>query len=644
MPDGGSFPQVIGTVAKRLMGDPNPDLSSRETWRYGTHGSLAVEVAGEKAGTWFDHETKTGGGVVDLLKRELRLGAGEIAEWLEREVGMAPLPEAPRPFGIGSGAEPPRGRIVAAYDYFDADGALAFQVVRMAPKDFRQRRPDGAGGWVWKMKGVALVPYRLPDLMAAPPNAPVFVVEGEKDADALHALGLVATCNPGGAGKWQPEFGQWLRGRDVVVLPDNDDAGEAHARDVAAKLAGAAASIRVISLPDLPAKGDVSDWLAAGGTREALARLVEAPPPPAPQATDTDLPLIWFDEITPVLEARDFVQGVLAEQSAVVVYGESNAGKTFWTTDLALHVAAGKEWNGRRVDGGGVIYCALEGGIGFRNRVAAWRTAHVKPGDQIHFAAVAAGINLLDPEADTQRLIRTIKAAAERMAQPVKLVVIDTLSRALAGGNENAPEDMGALVRNMDAIREATGAALLFVHHSGKDAAKGARGHSLLRAAIDTEIEVKADETTGSKTATAVKQREMKKGDVFGFRLETKLLGRNQHGEDVTTCIVEPEEVRRPTTSGQKPITVTERGWLADLTDLFAGDGAAVERAPASGMTPCLTLTREQVRAGFRAKGRFTCGPDGNLTGSDRERMRAALVSLKDKGKIGLTAELVWLV
>lgn len=275
----------------------------------------------------------------------------------------------------------------------------------------------------------------------------------------------------------------------------------------------------------------------------------------------TDLPLLWFDDIEPCLDVRDFVQGVLVEQGAAVVYGESNAGKTFWTTDLALHVAAGMPWNGRRIEAGGVIYCVLEGGAGFRNRVAAWRSKHAMNGKELPFAAIPASLNLLHPSADTPRLVAAIKAAAERIGGPVKLVVIDTLSRALAGGNENAPDDMGALVGNMDTIRTATGASVLFVHHSGKDQAKGARGHSLLRAAVDTEIEVAADEDTPAKTATVAKQRELKKGDVFGFTLETVELGRNRHGEAVTTCIVIPSEGeaepiqrdkgRRPNPNGQ---------------------------------------------------------------------------------------------
>jgi putative DNA primase/helicase len=292
MPDGSTFPQVIGEVARQLLGEPNPHLSSRDTWRYGTHGSLAVEVGGEKAGTWFDHEANQGGGVVDLVRRELRLGLGEVAEWLHRHVGMAPLPEAPHP--LAGRRKPSMGRIVATYDYHAANGALAFQVVRFDPKDFRQRRPDGAGGWSWSVKGLDLVPYRLPALVAAPAGSPVFMVEGEKDADALHALGLVATCNPGGAGKWRGGFRQWLRGRDVVLLPDNDEAGAAHAQDVARKLAGTVASLRVVNLPDLPPKGDVSDWLAAGGTVEALLQMAaaaeayEAPAPEPKERPDAD--------------------------------------------------------------------------------------------------------------------------------------------------------------------------------------------------------------------------------------------------------------------------------------------------------------------------------------------------------------------
>lgn len=287
---------------------------------------------------------------------------------------------------------------------------------------------------------------------------------------------------------------------------------------------------------------DPSDWDAPPAPGERKVIPLRGNPDAGP------LTLVWLDEIEPCLDVRDFVQGVLVEQGAAVVYGESNAGKTFWATDLALHVAAGLEWNGRRIEGGGVIYCVLEGGVGFRNRVFAWRQHHqVK---NIPFASIHSSLNLLHHDADTPRLIVAIKEAAKKIGGPIKLIVVDTLSRALAGGNENSPEDMGALVVNMDAIRAATGAAVLFVHHSGKDQARGARGHSLLRAAIDTEIEVVADEATDAKTATAVKQRDLKKGDVFGFTLRSVVIGQNRYHEDVTTCLVEPSGADEPIRKG----------------------------------------------------------------------------------------------
>ena len=177
--------------------------------------------------------------------------------------------------------------IVATYDYHDVSGRLVFQVVRKVPKTFRQRRPDGNGGWIWDMKGIKRVPYQLPELLNAAAYATIFICEGEKDVDALRARDLVATTNPGGAGKWTPSMSAHLGGRNVVILPDNDEAGEAHARDLITKLAGVAASIRVLRLADLPRKGDVSDWLAAGGTADELERLAAEASTVTPEAPAT---------------------------------------------------------------------------------------------------------------------------------------------------------------------------------------------------------------------------------------------------------------------------------------------------------------------------------------------------------------------
>ncbi len=177
-------------------------------------------------------------------------------------------------------------RIVHEYDYADENGVRLFQVVRYSPKGFSQRRPDGHGSWIKNIKGVRRVLYRLPELIEAPQEATIFVVEGEKDADRLAAAGLVATCCPGGAGKWSHVHDNALEGRHVVIVPDNDDAGRRHAEDVARRLYGRADPVRVLAMPNLADGQDVSDWLDAGGDTKELDRLVAAAaewsPAPAP--------------------------------------------------------------------------------------------------------------------------------------------------------------------------------------------------------------------------------------------------------------------------------------------------------------------------------------------------------------------------
>ncbi|WP_353627526.1 VapE domain-containing protein [Ralstonia pseudosolanacearum] len=261
------FARHMRQVAAILLGQPNTDCSKPDELRFGKRGSLSVDL---ESGVWHDHEANQGGGVLDLIERETGKSGSAAVEWLERQGITTPA---------NDNAPTPRKRfnVVAAYDYFDADGVLQFQVCRLDPKDFRQRRPDGSGGWSWSVKGVQQVPYRLPEMLTRPGEL-VFVVEGEKDCDALAALGLVATCNAGGANKWPDALNAYFKGRDVVILPDNDAAGRDHASLVARKLRGVAASVRVLELPDLPHKGDVSDWLAAGGDAHELMALANDAP------------------------------------------------------------------------------------------------------------------------------------------------------------------------------------------------------------------------------------------------------------------------------------------------------------------------------------------------------------------------------
>jgi len=201
-----------------------------------------------------------------------------------------------RPSSARSSARQVRPQhLVSTYDYTDEAGTLLYQVCRYSPKDFRQRQPDGSGGWLWHLRKARLVPYHLPELVGAAPGSRVFVCEGEKDADAVRGLGLVATTNAQGAGKWRPEFNAHLNGCDVVILPHNDPDGRKHAAGIAESLAGIAASVKALALPGLAEKGDAFDWIAAGGTKAALEQLADrapeweqenAPPPPEPKTLE----------------------------------------------------------------------------------------------------------------------------------------------------------------------------------------------------------------------------------------------------------------------------------------------------------------------------------------------------------------------
>lgn len=172
--------------------------------------------------------------------------------------------------------------IVATYDYTDEAGQLLFQCVRMQPKRFKQRRPDGDGGWIWDLKDTRRVLYHLPAILRAKlERRPIYVVEGEKDVATLETWGLTATTCPMGAGKWRKEFTAQLDGAEVLVIPDRDEPGQLHA----AKILKALPSARLLELPG-PGK-DVTDWMSLGGTSTALLSLRPIATPP-PEEEDPD--------------------------------------------------------------------------------------------------------------------------------------------------------------------------------------------------------------------------------------------------------------------------------------------------------------------------------------------------------------------
>jgi hypothetical protein len=187
---------------------------------------------------------------------------------------------------------PAKKRTAAIFDY-SIGAEIVFQAVRYEPKGFSQRRPDGQGGWIYNLQGVEPFPYNLEAVQA---SEWCLLVEGEKDVERLKAIGITASCNPMGAGKWRESYNKHFAGKQVAIIPDNDEPGRKHAQDVAQHLQGIASSVKVVELPGLPPKGDVSDWLETDtNTREILVGLVEGTPEWNPSeayhATPDDDPL-----------------------------------------------------------------------------------------------------------------------------------------------------------------------------------------------------------------------------------------------------------------------------------------------------------------------------------------------------------------
>jgi hypothetical protein len=490
--------------------------------------------------------------------------AGCTFEAIMKAAGVEPA----KPNGQAHGK---KSRIVATYDYHDATGKMVYQVVRKEPKDFLQRRPDSNGGWIWSTKDLEKVPYRLPALVNA---SEVFIVEGEKDADNLAKIGIVATTNPGGADKdgeggkkWPANFGQYFYGRHVALIPDNDDSGRRHVQAVARKLAGAAASIKVVELPGLPEKGDVSDWLAAGGTPKKLQEIVAAAPywelgktPDEPNgaAPPDRLRLVPPSEMDWRGAQLNLVKGLLGFGMMALLYGASGSAKTLIALSLALHVALGREWCGRVVKKGFVAYLAPEGGHSVHLRFHAWCRHHgLDPrDDSLPFRTVPVRVDLCKSDADLKEIIANIKAAEPELG-PCILVVVDTVSRALDGGDENSPADMGNFVANCDRMREATGATVLGVHHTPKEG-DNPRGHTCLK--NGSEIRMLAKKVANSLFSLTLEH--LKDGEAGGellFELESAIVGTNDDDEEVTGGLVVQTDIRPASAQGNPHGKLTER-------------------------------------------------------------------------------------
>lgn len=447
--------------------------------------------------SWYCHDCQRGGSVIDWLMLERNISAGEAM----RDLSAAAQPS----------------RIVATYDYKDEDGKLLFQTVRYEPKNFKQRHPDGTGGWIWNLKDVRRVLYRLPQLTQEIRNGlTIFLGEGEKDVHALLEHGFPATCNPMGAGKWLDEYSATLRNADVVIIADKDKDGRAHAQLVASKLYSVAAAVRVIELSEK----DAAAFFIKAGTAEQLRAIAEAARQWTPQAAleeqargftqdqiirakytqfaqsiikkcrlDTldQIESYVTRQITKMHAANGYfphlqdcdefyttedpplpplvIHHVLHQGSKMLLGGNSKGRKTWALMDLAISVACGADWWGFHTRKGPVCYINLEIQPQFY-RMRFKKICEVK-GVQPD-AGMFWHWPLRGHAKPMDQLIKQVMEFLQRYH--FVLVIIDPIYKTLPPfrGSENDSAMITQLLNEVELITVETGAAVLFCSHFSK--------------------------------------------------------------------------------------------------------------------------------------------------------------------------------
>ncbi|HVC52760.1 MAG TPA: AAA family ATPase [Stellaceae bacterium] len=336
-----------------------------------------------------------------------------------------------------------------------------------------------------------------------------------------------------------------------------------------------------------------------------------------------------FRDIRLSTDRAYLVRNLIPREGLTVIWGPPKCGKTFWAFDLALHVALGWKYRGRRVQAGTVVYIACEGERGLGARTEAFRAerlAETNDADPPFFLLPTR----LDLVADVDELAGDIRAAIDN--DRCAAIVIDTLNRSIAG-SESRDEDMSAYVKAADHLREAFGAAVVIIHHCGVTGDRP-RGHTSLTGAADAQIAVKRD-GSGNVVATVEFMKDGQEGDVIASRLVPVDLGVDEDGEPITSCIVEPSE---PTTPAPARAKLTGSAKLG-LDQLHNAMAAGSEEIPRSEHVPqgvtgvTLTVWRQYLeQAGII-----------NREGNPREQFRRIRVTLQERGFIGVWGDFVWL-
>lgn len=386
-------------------------------------------------------------------------------------------------------------RIVATYDYTDEAGTVLFQTVRYEPKDFKQRRPDGRGGWIWKLAGSRLVLYRLPEALKA---ETVLILEGEKDVETAYRLGLpdgwAATCNPMGAGKWREEYSEVLKGKRVVILPDSDEPGEKHAAQVAQSLQGRAATVWRLTLPE--GCKDLSKWAEAGGLPHAFRSLLDSTQPfvfmSAPENApphETNFSPLHVTDFLDVRQEEDKIEWVLEDYlpqgGLVLIAGKPKEGKTTLIYELAVKVAKGLPFLNRVTHPAGVLILGLEE----HPRDMRLRLRSLAADDNTNLFVSSGN---LSPTSDTFEQIKRYI-----LEKGIALVVVDTLGVFWSVRDENDAAEVQRAIKPFLALARESGACVLLIHHARKSEGQHGdeiRGSGALLAAVDVALILKRHE------------------------------------------------------------------------------------------------------------------------------------------------------
>lgn len=385
-------------------------------------------------------------------------------------------------------------------DYRDESDVLLYQAVRIEPgydgkkKSFYQRRPDGKGGWIKSLDGVRLVLYRWPELLTADKSKPVWIVEGEKDAERLASLDLLATTNSGGSNaQWLDEYSFALRDRKIIILPDNDEPGGKHALKVAHSLYQVGCDIKLLILPGLPEKGDVSDWLNAGHTKAELIELaktcpkwkpkpiaekiIEASPPTSKATEKATCPTVICLADVEAEEVEWLWYPYIPKRKITLLTGQEGIGKSWLTCAIVAAITNGKGLpETTSVERGNVLMLSAEDGLA----------------DTVKPRLVTAGADCTRVFAPTEKLTFDEKGLlwfSEMIAEyrPL-LVVIDPLF-AFTGAkiDINKANEARSISSRLATIAETLDTSILAIRHFNK-----AKGNGDSRAAGMSSIDWRA--------------------------------------------------------------------------------------------------------------------------------------------------------